>query len=102
MGLSLSSTSVLLLKLSAPEEAGENSAALQTSDSLSNIVLLAGTGAAFAALGGGDVNVADTAGATGSHPLAFTVVYALAASVAALGIAVAGRLRSPGRGPVPE
>lgn len=93
MGLSLSSTSVLLLKLSAPEEAGENSAALQTSDSLSNIVLLAGTGAAFAALGGGDVSVAHTSGATGSHPLAFTVVYALAASVAALGIAVAGRLR---------
>ena len=95
MGLSLSSTSVLLLKLSAPGEAGENSAALQTSDSLASIVLLAGTGAAFAALGGGDVDVAHAAGAaTQTHPLAFTVVYAAAAVVAAAGIAVATRLHA--------
>jgi hypothetical protein len=97
MGLSLSSTSVLLLKLSAPGEAGENSAALQTSDSLTSIVLLAVTGAAFAALGGGEAGAAHAAGATGSHPLAFTVVYAVAASVAALGVVVAGRLRNPAK-----
>jgi MFS family permease len=98
MGLSLSSSSVLLLKLSAPEEAGENSAALQTSDSLTSIVLLTGTGAAFAALGGGDVDVTQAAGTTtAGHPLAFTVVYLLAAVFAALGIVVAGRLRVRGR-----
>ncbi len=53
MGLVISSASVLLLKLSAPEEAGNNSAALQISDGLSNVLLLAAGGAAFAALGGG-------------------------------------------------
>ncbi|TXS15985.1 MFS transporter, partial [Streptomyces sp. ms191] len=53
MGLVIASTSVLLLKLSAPEEAGANSAALQISDGLSNVILLAVGGAAFAALGGG-------------------------------------------------
>jgi MFS family permease len=96
MGLSLSSTSVLLLKLSAPEEAGENSAALQTSDSLASIVLLAGTGAAFAALGGGDVDVAHASGTTThAYPLAFTVVYLTGATVAAAGIAVARRLHPP-------
>lgn len=41
MGLVISSTSVLLLHLSAPEEAGTNSASLQISDGLSNAVLLA-------------------------------------------------------------
>lgn len=40
MGLVISSTSVLLLRLSAPAEAGSNSAALQISDGLSNVVLL--------------------------------------------------------------
>ena len=58
MGLVISSTSVLLLQLSAPEEAGANSAALQISDGLSNVVLLAVGGAAFAALGGGAVGAA--------------------------------------------
>ncbi|PWS44283.1 MFS transporter, partial [Streptomyces sp. ZEA17I] len=52
MGMVIASTSVLLLKLSAPEEAGSNSAALQISDGLSNVLLLALGGAAFAALGG--------------------------------------------------
>ncbi len=56
MGLVIASTSVLLLHLSAPEEAGANSASLQISDALSNIVLLAAGGAAFASLGGGTVD----------------------------------------------
>lgn len=42
MGLVIASTSVLLLHLSAPEEAGANSASLQISDGLSNVLLLAG------------------------------------------------------------
>ncbi|OEV02957.1 MFS transporter [Streptomyces oceani] len=106
MGLVISSTSVLLLQLSAPGEAGDNSAALQTSDGLSNIVLLAATGAAFAALGGGEVSVAHAGPAAGTEggaqPLAFVAVYALAAVVAAVGIVVAGRLRQRGEHAVPS
>ena len=52
MGTVIASTSVMMLKLSAPEEAGANSAALQMSDGLSNVLMLAAGGAAFAALGG--------------------------------------------------
>ncbi|QPP08624.1 MFS transporter [Streptomyces bathyalis] len=100
MGLVISSTSVLLLQLSAPEEAGKNSAALQMSDSLSNVVLLAVTGAAFALCGGGSVSVGAAGSGSGSagaaaaegRPLAFVAVYAIAALVCALGVAVAGRL----------
>lgn len=100
MGLVISSTSVLLLQLSAPEEAGRNSAALQMSDSLSNVVLLAATGTAFALCGGGSVSVQAAGGAGGraaaaaeGRPLAFVAVYALAALVCAAGVGVAGRLR---------
>ncbi|MGW0734179.1 MFS transporter [Streptomyces sp. NPDC002851] len=96
MGLTISSTSVLLLKLSAPHEAGANSAALQISDGLSNILLLAVGGAAFAALGGGAVGAADahpSPGAAG-HPMAFVAVFALSAAVALVGVYVAGRLRA--------
>ncbi|MGK5499760.1 MFS transporter [Streptomyces sp. URMC 125] len=102
MGMVISSTSVLLLKLSRPEEAGANSAALQLSDGLSNVVLLAACGAAFAGLGGGAVSVvghgAGEAGAaaSASHPAAFLAVYLPAAAVALVGALVAGRLR-PGK-----
>ncbi|WP_077800553.1 MFS transporter [Streptomyces sp. JHA26] len=92
MGLVISSTSVLLLKLSAPEEAGANSAALQISDGLSNVVLLSAGGAAFAALGGGTVTHAAT-GATGSHPAAFAAVFLPMAAVALAGVWVTTRLR---------
>jgi hypothetical protein len=93
MGLVVSSTSVLLLKLSAPEDAGSNSAALQISDGLSNVLLLAAGGAAFAALGGGTVTHTATE-ATGSHPAAFAVVFLPMAGVALLGAWVTTRLRS--------
>ncbi|MER7919912.1 MULTISPECIES: MFS transporter [unclassified Streptomyces] len=76
MGLVISSTSVLLLRLSAPEEAGANSAALQISDALSNALLLA-----FAALGGG----------TAAHPAAFAVVFLAMAVVALAGVWVTTR-----------
>ncbi|MFD7444137.1 MFS transporter [Streptomyces sp. NPDC059909] len=97
MGLVIASSSVLLLQLSAPEEAGANSAALQISDALSNVLLLAGGGAAFAALGGGAVgaHTAATAGAGGSHPAAFAVVFLPMAAVALVGAWVATRLTSP-------
>ncbi|TQE32041.1 MFS transporter [Streptomyces ipomoeae] len=94
MGLVISSTSVLLLKLSAPEQAGANSAALQISDGLSNALLLAAGGAAFAALGGGAVgHAATTASGTGSHPAAFTAVFLPMAGVALVGAWVTTRLR---------
>lgn len=98
MGLVIGSTSVLLLKLSAPEEAGANSAALQISDALANVVLLAGGGAAFAALGGGAVGAAHTVaadGAAASHPAAFVVVFLPMACVALVGAWVATRLDGP-------
>ncbi|MGW0757604.1 MFS transporter [Streptomyces sp. NPDC002814] len=94
MGLVISSTSVLLLKLSGPEEAGTNSAALQISDGLSNVLLLAAGGAAFAALGGGTVSHAATeAAGAGSHPAAFAAVFLPMAGVALVGAWVTTRLR---------
>ncbi|MFI6417650.1 MFS transporter [Streptomyces sp. NPDC050842] len=99
MGAVIASTSVLLMKLSPPEEAGANSAALQISDGLSNVLLLATGGAAFAALGGGAVGHAVSShAATGSHPTAFAAVFLPMAGVAAVGAWVATRLRTE---PVP-
>ncbi|MEV8627395.1 MFS transporter [Streptomyces sp. NPDC051079] len=92
MGIVIALTSVLLLKLSAPEEAGANSAALQISDGLSNVLLLAAGGAAFAALGGGAVGHAAAGAGDGSHPVAFVVVFMPMAVVAAVGAWVATRL----------
>ncbi|MGW7430024.1 MFS transporter [Streptomyces sp. NPDC054861] len=91
MGLVIASTSVLLLKLSAPEEAGSNSAALQISDALSNVILLAAGGAAFAALGGGAVGH-EGASASGAHPTAFAAVFLPMAGVALVGAWVSTRL----------
>ncbi|OEJ96064.1 MFS transporter [Streptomyces thermolilacinus] len=95
MGMVISSTSVLLLKLSAPEEAGTNSAALQISDGLANVMLLAAGGAAFAALGGGAVGGHALAGAetAASHPVAFAAVFLPMAAVALAGAWVAARVR---------
>ena len=92
MGLVISSTSVLLLHLSAPEEAGTNSAALQISDGLSNAVLLAAGGAAFAALGGGAVSHTATGAAGAGHPAAFAVVFLPMAGVALVGAWVTTRV----------
>ncbi|MFG2360596.1 MFS transporter [Streptomyces mirabilis] len=93
MGLVIASTSVLLLRLSTPEEVGSHSAALQISDGLSNIVLLAAGGAAFAALGGGKVAETATSTADGSHPTAFAAVFLPMAGVALVGAWVTTRLR---------
>lgn len=93
MGLVIASTSVLLLKLSAPEEVGANSAALQISDGLANVLLLAAGGAAFAALGGGSAaGHTPAAGAAGAHPEAFAAVFLPVAAVALAGAWVATRL----------
>ncbi|MFK4064958.1 MFS transporter [Streptomyces sp. NPDC029674] len=97
MGTVIASTSVLLLRLSPPADAGSNSAALQISDGLSNVILLAAGGAAFAALGGGAVGEAHgaAAGAGGSHPAAFVAVFLPMAAVALAGAWVATRLQGP-------
>jgi MFS family permease len=50
MGMTLSTTSVLTLKLSPTDEQGRNSAALQISDQLGGVVGTAGAGALFALL----------------------------------------------------
>ncbi|MFF5444417.1 MFS transporter [Streptomyces sp. NPDC012888] len=106
MGLVIGSTSVLLLKLSAPSEAGANSAALQISDALANVVLLAAGGAAFAALGGGTVGAAHhasgAAAGAASHPGAFVVVFLPMACVAMVGAWVATRLHTKPVRPVGE
>ncbi|TXS36113.1 MFS transporter [Streptomyces sp. OR43] len=114
MGMVIASTSVLLLKLSAPEEAGANSAALQISDGLSNVLLLAAGGAAFAALGGGAVGAVRFHAGPGlyvraerprpaaggeresnpTHPGAFAVVFLPMAGVALAGAWVAARVRA--------
>ncbi|MFJ4519410.1 MFS transporter [Streptomyces sp. NPDC088810] len=93
MGLVIASTSVLLLQLSAPEEAGSNSAALQISDALANVVLLAATGAAFAALGGGSTAATSATAAGSGHPAAFAAVFLPMAGVALVGAWVTRRLR---------
>ncbi|MGX2996950.1 MFS transporter [Streptomyces sp. JNUCC 64] len=97
MGLVISSTSVLLLELSAPRETGSNSAALQISDGLSNVMLLALGGAAFAALGGGAVGAGHGASAAAGQGAAqtgaFVVVFVPMAVVALVGVWVATRVR---------
>ncbi|MGW6061103.1 MFS transporter [Streptomyces sp. NPDC055189] len=94
MGTVIGSTSVLLLRLSPPKDAGANSAALQISDGLSNALLLAVGGAAFAALGGGMVGAGHVAGeASGSHPGAFVAVFLPMAVVALVGAWVGTRLK---------
>jgi len=95
MGLVVSSTSVLLFQLSPPGEVGANSAALQISDGLTNVILLAASGAAFAALGGGTVaHSAAAASGNGSHPAAFAAVFLPMAGVALVGAWVATRVRA--------
>ena len=97
MGLVITSTSVLLLRLSPPQEAGANSAALQISDGLSNVLLLAAVGAAFAALGGGSVGAEGAGAATAhaeAHPAAFLAVFLPMAVVAAVGAWVTRRWRT--------
>ncbi|MFF4370419.1 MFS transporter [Streptomyces sp. NPDC001594] len=107
MGLVVGSASVLLMRLSAPEEAGANSAALQISDALANVVLLAVGGAAFAALGGGAVgagHVVEAAAGGASHPAAFLVVFLPMGCVALVGAWVATRLHertAPAAGKTP-
>lgn len=84
MGLGMASTSVLTLRLSAPAERGANAAALQICDVLASATLIGTAGVVLAAV--------VTHG--GSPSVALTIVDLIMASVAALGVAMAGRLRT--------
>ncbi|MED7954786.1 MFS transporter [Streptomyces sp. BE303] len=93
MGLTVASVSVLMMKLSAPQDAGANSASLQMSDALGNVLLVGLSGVLFSALGGGSVTAAhDGAGGTGTTT-AFAVIFLVMTGVALLGALVSGRVR---------
>jgi MFS family permease len=81
MGLAYPTLSVLTLELSAPEEQGANSASLQIADALFSTVLLAVSGAVFAAL-------------VGSGAVAFVATSAIAVAVALLAVLVSTRVRT--------
>lgn len=82
MGLAVASISVLMMKLSAPEEAGANSASLQLSDALGNVLLYSLAGVLFGWLGG------ETGSAT-----PFAVTFAVMTGVALLGALLSGRVK---------
>jgi MFS family permease len=90
MGVVVASVGVVVLRLSEPEEAGGNIAALQAADSLSNAVMLTIVGTAFAAFGGETAGSETETSAVG--PEAFLAVYALAAFAGALAILVGRRV----------
>ncbi|MFD5564669.1 MFS transporter [Kitasatospora griseola] len=89
MGLAIASISVLMMKLSAPEETGENSAALQLSDALGNVLLTGLAGVLFAALGGGAVSAVARDAALPAG--AFAAVFLTMPVVALAGAALSGR-----------
>ncbi|MBT2383802.1 MFS transporter [Streptomyces sp. ISL-11] len=93
MGLTISSGSVLLLKLSRPGEEGSNGASLQISDALGNITLVGVSGVLFVALGGGTTGADAHAPDAAAPPAAFTVVFLTMAAVALAGAYVTTRLK---------
>ncbi|MFI9273601.1 MFS transporter [Kitasatospora sp. NPDC052896] len=93
MGLSIASISVLMMKLSPPEAAGVNSASLQMSDALGNVLLVGLAGVLFSALGGGAVPAVATGGAGAGARGAFAVIFGVMACVALVGAVLAGRVR---------
>ncbi|MGV9269706.1 MFS transporter [Kitasatospora sp. NPDC003701] len=93
MGLTVASVSVLMMKLSAPEDAGANSASLQMSDALGNVLLVGLSGVLFSALGGGSVAAARGGGGGTGSAGAFTVIFLTMAGVALVGAVLGGRVR---------
>ncbi|WP_377271142.1 MFS transporter [Peterkaempfera sp. SMS 1(5)a] len=92
MGMAVASISVLMMSLSAPDEAGANSASLQVSDALGNILLVGLAGVLFSGLGG--AAVAHGSGGTGTGSTGgFAVIFMVMTGVALLGAAVSGRVR---------
>ncbi|QTT74023.1 MFS transporter [Streptomyces mobaraensis NBRC 13819 = DSM 40847] len=93
IGLTISSSGILVLSLSRPGEEGINSAALQLSDALGNIVLVGAGGVLFGAFGGGTVAADGDAADTAAPPAAFVSVYVTLAAVALAGAWITTRLR---------
>ncbi|MEV0531395.1 MFS transporter [Kitasatospora sp. NPDC050463] len=93
MGLTVASISVLMMKLSAPEDAGANSASLQMSDALGNVLLVGLSGVLFSALGGGSVAAAHGGGEGTGSAGAFAAIFVTMAGVALVGALVSGRVR---------
>jgi MFS family permease len=85
MGLAMATASVLMLELSPKDERGQNSAALQICDML----------ASASCVGLGGVLLATMTGGSGATPAAVAVIDLLMAGVAAVGVAVSGRVRRP-------
>ncbi len=84
MGLAMASVGTLTLQLSDPGDQGVNSSALQVSDSVGS-VLLVGIGGAVHAAGL----------SRGADPgLTYSVIWFLMAAIAAVGIVLAGRIRT--------
>lgn len=86
MGMSVSSTSVLMLKLSPAHERGRNSASLQLADMLGSVMGTAGAGTFFSLM------------LNPSHPsdsTVFVILWGALAVAAAVGIASGSRSRSP-------
>lgn len=81
MGLTIASVGVLMLAESAPEETGENSASLQVSDALGNVLLTALAGVLFTSIG------TDTSGG-------FAAIFITMAAVTLVGAAISGRTRT--------
>ncbi|WP_104816337.1 MFS transporter [Kitasatospora sp. MMS16-BH015] len=91
MGLAVASISVLMMKLSAPEDAGANSASLQMSDALGNVLLIGLAGVLFSALGGGSAAAAAGGGAVPAA--AFAVIFLVMTGVALAGAVLAVRTK---------
>ncbi|MCF2532290.1 MFS transporter [Yinghuangia soli] len=83
MGLSIAALSTLTLDLSAPDEAGGNSAALQVSDALGTVLLMSLGGAFFAALHNGE----------GQDGKVFTVIFLILLGISLLGSLIGPRIR---------
>ncbi len=85
IGIAFPTLSVLTLELSAPAEEGRNSSALQVNDALLQAIMLAVSGAIFAAL------------VDRSHWAPYAAGFAVAAGAAAVGLTLAGRVRPTDR-----
>lgn len=83
IGIAYPTMSVLTLELSAPDEEGRNTSALQVNDALLQSVTLAVSGSVFAAL------------VDRSHSAPYLAGFAIAAAAAAAGAVLASRVRVP-------
>ncbi|WP_371481271.1 MFS transporter [Kitasatospora sp. NBC_00315] len=97
MGLAVTSVSVLMMRLSTPEDAGANSASLQVSDALGNVLLVGLSGVLFSALGGGGPAAGESAEGAGGSAGAFAAIFLTMTGVALLGALLSGRSRPRGR-----